>query len=69
MIKKLGRPRKPPVQVVSWRPFSQEVRDLYIAKGGAAWLNATLRAEIAVLEKKDQCAKAAEGSVAQQGEK
>lgn len=39
---------------VSWRPFNQEVRDLYIAKGGATWLNATLRAEIAAREKKEQ---------------
>lgn len=38
-----GRPPAPPrPKPVSWRPKTQEVRDKYLALGGAPWLEATV---------------------------
>ena len=31
---------------VSWRPKTQSIRDLYLSKGGAKWLNKFLQWEI-----------------------
>jgi hypothetical protein len=47
---KQTKPPKP--KPVSWRPKTQAIRDHYLAKGGAKWINALLAAELSVERKK-----------------
>jgi len=42
-MSKPGRPKAPPrPKPVSWRPKTQELRDLYLELGGARWLQRIL---------------------------